>query len=700
MALPANVNTGLVTGRFLVGVIDGPDSDDEPDGISATGTVTFTASVPYLPNPTAAPAPMTILKAPIIGVLDDAGYLCVQLPDGSPGARGVRLVATDDDDLSVQGWTWNVTYTFGTVNGVRPVIATHSMALPSDSSIDLTTVVKVPSSTGIGTVQAEALVAAAQAAAAEASQAAQATDAGVATLLTTGTQTAPLLDAKVDRGALYVEASDYGAVGDGTTDDTAALQAWLDAPGPVRRLHDGTFRITTGLTSNEAGRSIICDGAKILADAPDATVLTITGDDCRVSVNIDGANTAAWGIHATGSRTTITDSTIENLHSTTGPCNGIRVTSLGGSTIRGNLLRDIVSVGNTETGDVNGASRAIVITSTEGSATAGTVVDSNVIERVGGEEGDAIHVSFNSGGRDARTRITGNVIRDVSRRAIKIQASGVHVSGNTYEHPGEPPSNPSALIDVQYVNDCEIIGNTLDAAHFMAIQITGTTEAPVQRITVTGNRLNGATTTSYAVTALQATDLVVSGNTIRNFSGPIRVGGVHGAVIDGNTIRGGRPEGFNVAIKITSDCTDVIARGNVGFDGPRNSLIENDSPAAIIENNHSRFTTIAQVVRGLDNAVGSVYRSNTSTSPGAATYGAFTDQTVSMVAALGAGGTAGVSADVFWVTDTPATTLPGRASSRGDIAYNRTPTAGGTLGWVCITAGTPGTWKAFGTIAA
>jgi hypothetical protein len=35
----------------------------------------------------------------------------------------------------------------------------------------------------------------------------------------------------------------------------------------------------------------------------------------------------------------------------------------------------------------------------------------------------------------------------------------------------------------------------------------------------------------------------------------------------------------------------------------------------------------------------------------------------------------------------------------GDIVWNNTPAAGGTIGWVCTSAGTPGTWKTFGTIA-
>jgi hypothetical protein len=36
----------------------------------------------------------------------------------------------------------------------------------------------------------------------------------------------------------------------------------------------------------------------------------------------------------------------------------------------------------------------------------------------------------------------------------------------------------------------------------------------------------------------------------------------------------------------------------------------------------------------------------------------------------------------------------------GDIVYNSAPTAGGFIGWVCTTAGTPGTWKTFGAISA
>lgn len=35
----------------------------------------------------------------------------------------------------------------------------------------------------------------------------------------------------------------------------------------------------------------------------------------------------------------------------------------------------------------------------------------------------------------------------------------------------------------------------------------------------------------------------------------------------------------------------------------------------------------------------------------------------------------------------------------GDVVYTSSPTAGGNIGWVCVSGGTPGTWRTFGAIA-
>lgn len=37
---------------------------------------------------------------------------------------------------------------------------------------------------------------------------------------------------------------------------------------------------------------------------------------------------------------------------------------------------------------------------------------------------------------------------------------------------------------------------------------------------------------------------------------------------------------------------------------------------------------------------------------------------------------------------------------RGEVIWNNSPSAGGYVGWVCVTSGTPGTWKQFGAILA
>lgn len=51
------------------------------------------------------------------------------------------------------------------------------------------------------------------------------------------------------------------------------------------------------------------------------------------------------------------------------------------------------------------------------------------------------------------------------------------------------------------------------------------------------------------------------------------------------------------------------------------------------------------------------------------------------------------------VTFAAAAPIAGTAKI-GDIVYNTAPSASGNIGWACTVSGTPGTWKAFGTIEA
>lgn len=161
MTLPASITTGRVRGRFLIGITDREeDTDEDPDVIPARGFVTFTASVPYLPSNGG--DPVTVVTSSIRGVLDADGYLCT--PSSAdpklPRFRGVRLIATDNDLLPVQGWTWTVSYALTNPDGTSlgGIIPSHPLAVLTGSDQDLTLSMRVPASQPLGVTQAEALV--------------------------------------------------------------------------------------------------------------------------------------------------------------------------------------------------------------------------------------------------------------------------------------------------------------------------------------------------------------------------------------------------------------------------------------------------------------------------------------------------------------------------------------------------------------
>lgn len=53
---------------------------------------------------------------------------------------------------------------------------------------------------------------------------------------------------------------------------------------------------------------------------------------------------------------------------------------------------------------------------------------------------------------------------------------------------------------------------------------------------------------------------------------------------------------------------------------------------------------------------------------------------------------------IMYASDYPSAEQSNVLFKIGDIIFNTNPTANGNVGWVCVTSGNPGTWKAFGTI--
>ncbi|MFF1832065.1 NosD domain-containing protein [Paenarthrobacter sp. NPDC058040] len=328
------------------------------------------------------------------------------------------------------------------------------------------------------------------------------------------------------------------AKGDGITDDTAALQSWLNAGGG--RLSNGTFRITKGLVLNGDNRTLQTDNATIVADASDITVLTVAGKNAKVGVHIDGRNHAAYGLKVTGAGATIEDGIYENFWSKTQSARGIDATTSYGVVIRDNIIRNVVSVGDGIGGNNSGASRGIALNSTA-DAKASSFIMNNRLENITGEEGDAIHVLFNDGKSSpfnaGRVKISDNEVRNVSRRFIKVQASSVVVEGNKLHTDADTePTNPSAAIDIIRSENVKVLDNQLDPdLTGGGIAVNGISSAPLRGIEVRGNVLRESNEKSAVGIYLNWTvSPVVRDNTVIGVSAGIEVRASTGAEVEGN----------------------------------------------------------------------------------------------------------------------------------------------------------------------
>lgn len=328
------------------------------------------------------------------------------------------------------------------------------------------------------------------------------------------------------------------AKGDGVEDDTAALQAWLDAGGD--RLAGGNYRITKGLILTGDNRILQSWNATIIADGIDITALTVTGDNAKVSIHIDGLSRAAYGLKITGSGALIENGRYENFRSETQSARGIDATTSGGIVIRNNWVRNVVSVGDNILGNGSGAARGIGLNSKE-TARSSSFITENRIDNVTGEEGDAIHVLFFDGVSQpfagGQVTISDNDISNVSRRFIKVQASYVGVQRNKlHADLGGAPTNPSAAIDVIQSEHVQVLDNSINPLVIEnGIAVNGSAMAPLRGIEVRGNVLQESVTQAGVGIYLKWTVApVVRDNTVTGASAAVQLRSSPGADVEGN----------------------------------------------------------------------------------------------------------------------------------------------------------------------
>lgn len=370
-------------------------------------------------------------------------------------------------------------------------------------------------------------------------------DAVVAGLLGSATTTRAGLDGRyVRQGHHGVSPREFGALGDGAADDTAALQAWLDSPNPAKIGGGGVYRITGNLNCSLPNVRILGPGT-IKADTVGIDMLNLTGAGALVSgLTLDGNGKARYGIYATGAGTVIERCIIGGMFSATGSPRGIFTSTPGGVTIRNNHVSNVNAPGNATQGDSNGMARGIVMHSLS-ACTGPSFCIGNIVDNISGEEADAIVVLYSdtvvTTYLPGYTLIKDNMIRNSGRRYIKIQGSNVIIDGNwCWSTPGFTVTNPSNIIDIIQGSNIQITGNRVEEVAMLSpVSIAGASTERITNITVRGNYLSEGDGTNPVIFVSYADNVSVSGNELVGGTYYVQGGTCDGLIVTTNNCRAG-----------------------------------------------------------------------------------------------------------------------------------------------------------------
>ena len=277
-----------------------------------------------------------------------------------------------------------------------------------------------------------------------------------------------------DRFDDVVNVKDYGAKGDGATNDTVAIQAALTTTAKAIYFPKGTYIVqaaseTTAdaaISSTVADRKIYGEGT-ISALTVVKQAFEVTGDRTDFSLDCDGNSKICHYVKVTGNDCVVHDCRITELYAATDTYSTYAIyfnldDKTGGCVIRDNFIENLNSVGDSTAGNGVGMSAAIVVGS-NADRTSRILITDNYIKDIEGEEGDGIKLANSNGSGvyySLPCLVSNNTIVNFSRRAIKVQANVTHIINNSFENNKEEVGSLQGVVDLVQ-GDHHVVNNNI-----------------------------------------------------------------------------------------------------------------------------------------------------------------------------------------------------------------------------------------------
>ena len=548
---------------------------------------------------------------------------------------------------------------------------------------------------------------------------------------------------------------DYGAAGDGVADDSTAIQAALDAAntagGGVVFLPRGTYRLATVQGTSSVllrprsnvwmmgeGDASVLKPANGLNGAGALTFNVIyQADDDTTTTSLANAKFSDFKVDCNGTNNLVVDT--DDKNAAIGARKGSNIT-VERITVTNNPGRQTFSFGdNTWVGSAHSITNLWI---TDCRVTnVGTAVTGNTVQT------DHSVIYAQADGFVCRGNVLRNTTLAAEATALEDHSSNADISGNVIENFGTAVNVVASVTDKKRVS---YIGNKVEGCNlaFNFYQYTGFV---MRDIVIEGNsfEVTGAVTPSvnmYTNVQTGIADVTFANNKFRSTAAVsastykcIVVGKAYSVKIIGNEFR----DFLGPAVfidTILSNAMDLQLIGNTVIDCGKSSTAGSTKSAfalnqtagtAIksllvsgnrIANVASTYMTYglkanADITRGevrgniIDNVTTEIECDGTTVGhlhvdhigagdPEGVCYASAGSRWIDKATGIPYEKATAASARTSWRAREIDTAAPAANAHRvGDITINRSPsTSTDSIGWVCVTAGTPGTFRQFGEI--